>query len=136
MPIERHGTEVPTLSDVSDVTVVSRGSGANHEPGRPRVLIPFDRCEAITVHVAANIAGRAERTIRDWCEAYHLGRRIGGAPWTVSRVALQMFLDDDEAALAAYLRGDRSSPGVVSYYDRVGLSRLIREWSEKGCVVA
>src|SRR3712207_3535435 len=75
----------------------------------PRVLLPFDRREAITVGAAANITGRAERTIRDWCEAHHLGRRIGGSPWIVSRVALAMFLDGDEPALAAYLAGDRSS---------------------------
>lgn len=114
------------------------GSGANPErdgnASRPAVLIPFDRREAITVHNAARLAGRAERTIRDWCEAHHLGRRIGGSPWTVSRVALAMFLDGDQASLAAYLAGDRSSPRVVAYFEREGLGGLVREWQQKEVV--
>jgi hypothetical protein len=100
------------------------------------VLVPFSVKEAITTHIAARIAGRAERTIRDWCEAHHLGRRIGGSPWTVSRVALAMFLDGDEAALRLYLAGDRSSPRVVSYFEREGLGGLIRQWQATGTVAA
>src|SRR3954447_6245391 len=94
---------------------------------RPHVLIPFHPREAITTAVAARIAGRAERTIRLWCEQHHIGRRVGGGPWMVSRVALSMFLDDDDSALAAYLAGDRSGARVMAYYQRVGLGRLPRE---------
>ena len=97
--------------------------------GLPHVLIPYDKCEAITTAVAARIAGPAERTIRLWCEQHHIGRRVGGGPWMVSRVALSMFLDGDDAALAAYLDGDRTSARVVAYYQRAGLGRLLREWS-------
>lgn len=57
------------------------------------------------------------RTIRDWCLLHDLGRRIGGQ-WAVSRVALAMFLDGDQEALAAYLRGDRSSSTVIAYFER------------------
>src|SRR3954462_14614981 len=96
---------------------------------RPHVLIPFHPREAITTAVAARIAGRAERTIRLWCEQHHIGRRVGGGPWMVSRVALSMFLDDDDAALAAYLAGDRSGARIVAHYQRTGLGRLLREWS-------
>src|SRR3954452_1330101 len=93
---------------------------------RPHVLIPFHPREAITTAVAARIAGRAERTIRLWCEQHHIGRRVGGGPWMVSRVALTMLLDGDDAALAAYLAGDRSGARVVAYYQRAGLGRLPR----------
>src|SRR3954462_6378281 len=96
---------------------------------RPHVLIPFHPREAITTAVAARIAGRAERTVRLWCEQPHIGRRVGGGPWMVSRVALAMFLDGDDAAHADYLAGDRAGAGVAVYYRRAGLSRLLREWS-------
>src|SRR5215217_7950367 len=92
----------------------------------PRVLIPFDHREAITTAIAARIAGRAERTIRLWCEQHHIGRRVGGGPWMVSRIALAMFLDGDDAALAAYLNGDRAGGRVAAYYQRAGLGRLLR----------
>lgn len=99
-------------------------------------LIPYDRREGIPVSAAAKFAGRSERTVRDWCEAHGIGRRIAGGPWTVSRPALLMLLDGDETALAAYLSGDRSSPTVTRYFDRAGLGRLLREWRETGAVAA
>ena len=99
-----------------------------------RCLIPFDRREGMTVAAAAKRSGYVARTIRTWCEARDIGRHVGspGAPWTVSRVALAMLLDGDEAALAFYLAGDRSSPAVVHYYEREGLGGLIRDWHERG----
>ncbi|MET3997996.1 hypothetical protein ABID65_009684, partial [Bradyrhizobium sp. S3.9.2] len=39
----------------------------------------------------------------------------------VSQVALAMFLDGDEAALAAYHAGDHSNLRVVRYVDRFGV---------------
>jgi hypothetical protein len=83
---------------------------------RPMVLVPYDRREAITLHIAAKIAGKCETTIARWCGVYHLGRRIGNGPWQVSRVALRMFLDGDAEALRAYLRGDRTSLLVSPYF--------------------
>ncbi|WP_245283589.1 hypothetical protein [Bradyrhizobium sp. URHD0069] len=59
----------------------------------------------------AVVAGRARRspgTIRNWCESEGLGGRIGGK-WSVSKVALEMFLDGEAGALARYLDGDRES---------------------------
>ena len=99
------------------------------ENDTPRALIPFNKAEGVSVSVAARIAGKHERTIRLWCEQHHIGRRVGGGPRMVSRVALAMFLDGDDAALAAYLAGDRASAPVAAYYQRAGLSRLLREWS-------
>lgn len=88
--------------------------------GRPMVLVPFDRREAITLKQAAAIAGRSETTVRGWCASYHIGRRVVGGPWMVSRVALAMLLDGDRRALEAYLSGDRSGPLMTPYMDRLG----------------
>lgn len=96
----------------------------------PQVLRPFDRREGITVETAAEVAGRSVRTMRLWCEQHQIGRRIGGGPWVVSRVALDMLLDGDEQALRAYLAGDRESAAVVAYYEREGLSDLICRWQK------
>lgn len=97
----------------------------------PQVLVPFHRAEAISTAEAADLAGKHERTIRLWCEMHGIGRRVAGGPWRVSRVALGMLLDGDQAALQAYLRGDRTSPAVVAYFEREGLGRLVRMWTSK-----
>jgi len=66
------------------------------------------------------MAGRSERTIRDWCTRFDIGRRIGGR-WAVSKVALATLLDGNKEALAAYLAGERSSPTVAEYFSRCGV---------------
>jgi hypothetical protein len=91
---------------------------ARHEP---QVLRPFNRTEVLSVAEAALVAGRSERTIRDWCARLDIGRHVGGQ-WAVSRVGLAMFLDGDRDALAAYLRGDRSSPTIIEYFARYNVS--------------
>lgn len=83
----------------------------------PQILRPFHRNEAMPIAEAARIANRSIRTIRNWCQRYDIGRRIGGQ-WVVGRVALAMWLDGDRRALAAYLRGDRTSSLVTGYFDR------------------
>ena len=85
--------------------------------GEPQVLRPFHRSEVLPVAEAARIAGRAKRTIREWCLLHDIGRRILGR-WAVSKVALAMLLDGNKEALAAYLAGDRSFPAVVEYFSR------------------
>lgn len=88
------------------------------------VLRPFDASEAITVSIAAKIAGVKPRTIQHWCCVYRIGRRIANGPWRVSRPALYMLLDDDMGALRAYRRGDRTSERVARYLVRAGLKKL------------
>ncbi len=83
-------------------------------------LVPFDKREAVSLQTAATIADQSSGTIRNWCIEHNIGRKVGGA-WLVSRVALQMFLDGDEVALAAYLLGDRESDFVVEYFERFDL---------------
>jgi len=79
------------------------------------ILHPYDPAEAINTTMAANRAGRCDRTIRNWCLDRQIGRRIAGR-WAVSAVALDMLLAGDDDSLQAYLAGDRSSARVVSYY--------------------
>jgi hypothetical protein len=92
---------------------------------RPKVLVPFDRREAISLRKAKEIAGKSESTIRSWCANHDIGRRVGNGPWQVSRVALAMLLDGDGAALRAYLAGDRTGHLVAEYFARAGLAAVI-----------
>jgi hypothetical protein len=87
---------------------------------KPRVLIPFDIAEALSIPEAAKIAGRRPVTVREWAANYDIGRRVCGR-WMVSRVALAMHLDNDRNALKAYLAGDRESETVTGYFRRFGL---------------
>ena len=82
------------------------------------ILVPFDPAEAIDLSKAAQRAGKSQSTLRNWCTQHGLGRRVGGGVWVVSKVALAMFLDGDQAALAAYHQGDRSSLVVKPYFER------------------
>ena len=86
--------------------------------GSPKVLVPYDRREALSLREAAKIAGRCEATLRSWAGQYDIGRRIGNGPWQISRVALAMFLDGDGDALRAYLSGDRTGALVEPYFAR------------------
>ncbi|RTL81894.1 MAG: hypothetical protein EKK29_17230 [Hyphomicrobiales bacterium] len=88
----------------------------------PKVLVPYDKREAITLRTAAEIAGRSESTLRSWCQNDFIGRRVAGGPWQVSRPALLMFLDDDRKALRAYLAGDRESEIVLAYFRRAAVT--------------
>ena len=84
-----------------------------------QILRPWNRREAITLRQAAAIAGRCPETMRLWAEK-GLGRKILGQ-WAISHPALLMKLEDDEVALKAYWRGDRTGPLVRPYFERVGL---------------
>ena len=120
----------PHCYHVIDVTGLSGGERS------PRVLIPFDRRESITVEVAAERACRDVRTIRRWCVDWQIGRRIAGGPWSVSAIALAMLLNDDMNALRIYLSGDRRSDVVVGYYHAAGLGDLTRKWTARELIEA
>lgn len=89
----------------------------------PQILVPFDRREAITIRSAEVIAGVSASTLRTWCDQHHIGRRIAGGPWQVSRPALQMLLDGNKEALTRYLAGERSGL-VADYFRAVGLGAV------------
>jgi hypothetical protein len=84
-----------------------------------KILTPFDKRECLSLKEAAGIAGKSESTMRGWCEQHGLGRRVGGGTWSVSKVALAMFLDGDTVALKAYHAGDRASDLVGPYFERL-----------------
>lgn len=88
---------------------------------RKFVLVPYDPREALSVKEATKLAGRSQSTIRNWCERFEIGRRVAGGNWQLSCVALQLLLDGDLAALADYNAGDRSSPRVAAYFNRLAL---------------
>jgi Helix-turn-helix domain len=89
-----------------------------------RASASFDAREALTLQEAAKIATVSETTIARWCKEPGIGRKIGGA-WRVSRVALQMMLDDNGWALMAYLDGDRAHPRVTQYFFDLGLGDIL-----------
>jgi hypothetical protein len=92
-----------------------------------RTLIPFAGEECITIGEAATIAGKSERSLRNWCVEHGIGRRITGSAWSVSRVALAMLLEDNHDALAAYHQGARAQyEPVAGYYRRFGLGDLLK----------
>jgi hypothetical protein len=91
-----------------------------------KILSPFDKRECIDLSTAAKIAGKSPSTMRGWCEEHGLGRRIGGGSWSVSKVALAMFLDDNRKALRAYHAGDRTDPNVTAYFKKAGLGELVK----------
>jgi hypothetical protein len=91
-----------------------------------KILTPFDKRECISLKEAADIAGRSESTMRNRCDEYGLGRRIGGGPWSVSKVALAMFLDGDLKALRAYHACVWTDLGVATYFERENLGDLIK----------
>jgi hypothetical protein len=106
------------------VTVARHETAAHAGDFAPQVLIPFHHREAVSLPKAAITAAKSERTVRNWCGAHDLGRRIGGH-WAVSRVALAMYLDGNEPALRSYLMGARQFPLVADYYRRLGLADLL-----------
>ena len=69
---------------------------------RKYTLVPFNAAEGMTLKQAAAVAGKSERTVRDWCAEHGIGRRVAGGTWVVSKVALAMLLDGDLDALASY----------------------------------
>jgi len=80
-----------------------------------KILSPFDKKECWTLKQAAAVSGKSESTMRAWCESAGLGPRIGGGSWSVSKVALAMFLDRGLKAFRAYHARDRKSEPVAPY---------------------
>jgi hypothetical protein len=105
-------------------TALAKCSGAPSSPPI-KVLVPYWPEEAGTIKQVASRYNKSDGTIRSWCQNYFLGRIIGPGRWGVSWVAVEMFMDGDKRALNAYLRGDRTSPNVVRYYERLGLEHLL-----------
>src|SRR5919202_6974416 len=87
------------------------------------LLNPFSTAEAMSPGEAEERGGWAVVTLRERAVKYGLGRKIGGR-WIFSRVALELFLNGQDEALAAYHRGDRSDPIVVETFERLGVPHM------------
>ncbi len=85
------------------------------------VLSPYDKREAMSLKEAADRAGKSVSTIKNWCLNRGIGRRVAGGTWCVSRPALEMLLENDDAALLSYHSGNWADPIVKDYFERVGL---------------
>jgi hypothetical protein len=83
----------------------------------------LSRRRGLNLQQAAAVAGKSQRTLRNWCIEHGIGRRVADGTWVVSRVALAMLLDGDLDALASYRDfGVRASfEPVRKYYERFDL---------------
>lgn len=97
------------------------------DPNEPQVLRPFIAAEALSVPAAALIAKCSRGTIRNWASRYGIGRRIAGGHWRISAIALQMLLENDEAALTRFITGDRQSECVRTHIERLGFGQFYKE---------
>ena len=93
-------------------------TGSCEERHDLKVLVPYDRREAIDVQTAAKIAARGETTIRQWCAIHHIGRRVGGGPWQVSRVALREVLQCVKRSFHPLFKGTLS--WITAYANELG----------------
>jgi hypothetical protein len=88
-------------------------------------LVPFHAAEGLTSKQAVEVAGKKERTLRNWCVEHGIGRRVGGGTWVVSKVAPQMLLDGDRDASYRDFGVRPSFEPVRKYYERFDLGELL-----------
>ena len=90
---------------------------------KSHTLVPFHAAEGLTLKQAVDVAGKSERTLRNWCVEHGIGRRVAGGTWVVSKVALAMLLDGDIDSLICYRdHGVRASyEPLAKYYERLEL---------------
>ena len=83
-------------------------------------LVPYRSDLALTLREASTRAGRSDNTVRAWCMAHGLGRKIGHA-WAIDAAALELFLAGQNDALERYLSGDREHPAIVRTFEFLGV---------------
>lgn len=84
-------------------------------------LIPYIPQERMTGAEASKMLGVSTSTIFRYARDHHLGRLIGGK-LALSRVAVQLWAEDNQDLLARYLAGDRSSDQMRDIYRRLGIA--------------
>jgi hypothetical protein len=71
---------------------------------------------------AVDLAGKDERTLRNWNKRYRIGRQSSkSAPIEFSAPALVMILHGDAFALEELRRGNRTHPHVIRYFEFLGI---------------
>jgi hypothetical protein len=87
------------------------------------ILIPYDAREALTLQEAAEMARRSKSTVRNWCRDYRIGRRLVGGNLAISKIAMQMLMDNDIKRLELYFRNGRHA--VAEYFERYSLCEIL-----------
>lgn len=87
----------------------------------PQILIPLSLEEARSVTWASWASGFSRQKVARVATRHNLGRMIEGR-WYISAPAWTMFMEGDDKALARYLRGDRTSPAIIAYFERFGIT--------------
>lgn len=78
--------------------------------------------DIILMKRAEDHAGKTDKTIRNWCRQYGIGRQsCPGAPIEISAPALEMVLEGDMIALELLREGNRTHPRVKRYFDHLGI---------------
>ncbi len=81
------------------------------------------RSDIIPLRAAIAQSGKSDRTLRDWCKRYGIGRQMNpGSPLEISGPALEMVLHGDFEALELLRNGARLDPRVVRYFDHLGIA--------------
>ncbi|WP_455873139.1 hypothetical protein [Rhizobium yanglingense] len=78
--------------------------------------------EIINLKTAVHRTGRDEKTLRNWCKEFGIGRQAKpGAPMDISAPALEMVIHGDVAALELLREGKRTHPRVKRCFDHLGV---------------
>ncbi len=84
--------------------------------------ILMHRTDIINLKEAVARTGKSDRTLREWCHVYGIGRQsMRGAPLEISAPALEMVMHGDLEALELMRNGDRRHERVKRFFDHLGL---------------
>lgn len=80
------------------------------------------RSDIITLKEAVHRTGKSDRTLRNWCKQFGIGRQTSpSAPIDISAPALEMVLHGDFEALEMLRLGDRYTARVSRYFKHLGI---------------
>jgi hypothetical protein len=81
-----------------------------------RLPVPMMPSEMIHIETAMLMAGKCDRTIREWCRDLGIGRQSSaGSHLQISAPALMMKVDGQMAILERFRNGERDHPQVRFY---------------------
>lgn len=84
--------------------------------GVSRLPVPMMPSEMIRIETAMLMAGKCDRTIREWCRDDGIGRQSSpGSHLQISAPALMMKVDGQTAILERFRNGERDHPHVQFY---------------------
>lgn len=93
-------------------------------PGALRLPVPMMPSEMIRIETAMLMAGKCDRTIREWCRDFGIGRQsTPGSHLQISAPALMMKVDGQAEILERFRNGERDHP-LVRFYLRKAIAWL------------